>query len=220
MDFEHDSSLSRRERKKRETRKRILDAALALTANRPYGEVRIEDICSAADVANATFFLHFANKQALVRAFGAQITSRLQASALDPALTSADQLEKLLESYIEQWRDHRNLMHEVVLEFVSKSEGVTSFNEVAPGLLDLVGQTIRRGQARGEFLGSIEPKIVALALVAAWNAIAISSSVSADRALSAKALWQTLDLFLAGLKPAQAHTILRLQTKDTTQKTG
>ena len=47
-------TISRRERKKRETRRRILEAALELMAKRSYAEVKIEEISAAADVANAT----------------------------------------------------------------------------------------------------------------------------------------------------------------------
>ena len=211
MEFDHDPLLSRRERKKRETRKRILDAAAELASKRPYAEVRIEDICAAADVANATFFLHFPNKPALVSAFGAEITARLRNHALDPALTASEQLQKLLASYIDEWRSHRNLMHQIVLEFVSKSSTVTSFNEVAPRLLDLVGQTIRRGQLRGEFSGRFEPETVALTLVAAWNTIAISLSKSDNDPHSTRALWQTLDLFLYGLKAIEPAPDQQLQ---------
>ena len=200
MEQEPEHTLSRRERKKRETRKRILDAAASLISQRPYDEVRIEDICTAADVANATFFLHFPNKPALVRAFGEEITERLNGGILGPDLTASAQLEKLLASYIEEWRSHRNLMQQIVLEFVSKRDPAPSFNEVAPGLLDLVARTIRKGQQRDEFLGRIEPEIAALALVAAWNATAISSARSGDMAGTSRALWQTLELFLAGLK--------------------
>lgn len=200
MEQDQEHTLSRRERKKRETRKRILDAAVSLISERSYDEVRIEDICTAADVANATFFLHFPNKPALVRAFGEEITERLNAGMADPSLSASAQLEKLLTSYIDQWRSHRNLMQQIVLEFVTRRDPAPSFNEVAPGLLDLVARTIRKGQQSGEFLGRIEPEIAALSLVAAWNAIAISASRSPDLQQASSALWQTLELFLAGLK--------------------
>ncbi|MFN9780890.1 MAG: TetR/AcrR family transcriptional regulator [Alphaproteobacteria bacterium] len=200
MELDPEHTLSRRERKKRETRKRILDAAVSLISQKAYDDVRIEDICAAADVANATFFLHFPNKPALVRAFGEEITERLNAGMADPGLSASAQLEKLLTSYIDQWRSHRNLMQQIVLEFVTRRDPAPSFNEVAPGLLDLVARTIRKGQQSGDFLGRIEPEIAALSLVAAWNAIAISASRSPDLQQASSALWQTLELFLAGLK--------------------
>jgi AcrR family transcriptional regulator len=200
MELDPENTLSRRERKKRETRKRILDAAVSLISQKSFDDVRIEDICTAADVANATFFLHFPNKPALVRACGEEITERLSADMMEPGLSAAAQLERLLSSYIDQWQSHRNLMQQIVLEFVTRRDPAPSFNEVAPGLLDLVARTIRKGQQTGEFLGRIEPEIAALSLVAAWNAIAISASRSPDLRSASSALWQTLELFLAGLK--------------------
>ena len=77
-------TISRRERKKRETRRRILEAALDLMTDRSYADVKIEEISAAADVANATFFLHFPTKASLITAFNDEVAarsrSRLQAS--------------------------------------------------------------------------------------------------------------------------------------------
>ena len=110
-----DQMLSRRERKKRETRKRILDAAMHLMSDRPYDEVRIEDICSAADVANATFFLHFENKSALVLAFNEEVASKISDELMGDAQSASDQLRKLLEVYLREWGTHRHLMRQIVL---------------------------------------------------------------------------------------------------------
>ena len=211
MTTDPEQMLSRRERKKRETRKRILDAAVALMSERAFDEVRIEDICTAADVANATFFLHFSNKQALVRAFGDDITERLKAVALDPDLNARERLQRLLARYLREWQEHRNLMHQIIVQFVSTAAASTSFNEVAPGLVDIVGQTIRRGQEQGEFLGSIKPEIASLALVASWNAIALSTPRAPDATDTEKALRQTLDLFLVALAVSAPSLDTRLQ---------
>ena len=70
-------TISRRERKKRETRRRILEAAIGLMAKRPYAEVKIEEISAAADVANATFFLHFPTKASLITAFNEEVAAKI-----------------------------------------------------------------------------------------------------------------------------------------------
>ena len=90
-------------------------------------------------------------------------------------------------------------MRQIVLEFVSQSNASASFNEVSPGLLELVGKTIQTGQKNGEFLSTIAPETAAIALVSAWNAMAISWARSGDTKSAADAHWQTLELFLAGL---------------------
>ena len=68
---------SRRERKKTETRARILNAAIALMAERGYDAVKIEDIAARADIANATFFLHFPTKASLLTAFNEQVARKI-----------------------------------------------------------------------------------------------------------------------------------------------
>src|SRR5246500_1830274 len=62
--------VSRRERKKGRTRADIYNAAMNLFVRRGFDSVTIEDICDAADVARATFFLHFPAKEALLIEYG------------------------------------------------------------------------------------------------------------------------------------------------------
>lgn len=192
-------TISRRERKKRDTRRRILDAAMQLMAETPYDQVRIEDICSAADVANATFFLHFPNKSALVLAFNDDVAAKIAEQLADGGVGAAERLKSLLTIYLAEWGAHRHLMRQIVLEFIGQPAFAAAFNEVSPGLLGLVGTIIRDGQSSGEFSSRIAPETAGLGLVAAWNAIAISWAKTGDTKQAAEAHWQTLDVFLQGL---------------------
>ncbi len=198
--------ISRRERKKRDTRRRILDAAMNLMANTPYDQVRIEDICAAADVANATFFLHFTNKSALVLAFNEDVALKISEQLVGAGSTSTERLKKLLTVYLAEWGAHRHLMRQIVLEFIGQPNVGAVFNEVSPGLLELVGKILRAGQHSGEFSKRISPETGALALVAAWNAIAISWAKTGDTRHAADAHWQTLDVFLHGLSMSDRLT--------------
>ncbi len=192
-------TISRRERKKRDTRRRILDAAMQLMSDKPYDDVRIEDICLAADVANATFFLHFPNKSALVLAFNDDVAAKIgeQLAGIDSA--AAQRLQKLLEIYLAEWGAHRHLMRQIVLEFIAQPASGAAFNEVSPGLLGLVATIIADGQKQREFTTLIAAETAGLALVAAWNAIAISWAKTGDTKQATEAHWQTLQIFLHGL---------------------
>ena len=192
-------TMSRRERKKRDTRRRILDAAMQLMSDKPYDDVRIEDICLAADVANATFFLHFPNKSALVLAFNDDVAAKIAEQLAGVDATAAERLKKLLEIYLAEWGAHRHLMRQIVLEFISQPASGAAFNEVSPGLLGLVGTIIANGQKASEFTPRIAPETAGLALVAAWNAIAISWAKTGDTKQATDAHRQTLEIFLQGL---------------------
>ena len=63
-----DDNLSRRERKKRKTRQRLMDAALRLFREHGYNAATVEKIAEAADVAKSTFFNYFETKDAILPA--------------------------------------------------------------------------------------------------------------------------------------------------------
>jgi AcrR family transcriptional regulator len=57
--------VSRRERKKEETKERILEAAFGLFRKHGVEATTIEEICEKADVAKGTFFNYFPHKEAV-----------------------------------------------------------------------------------------------------------------------------------------------------------
>ena len=63
-----DENLSRRERKKLETRQRLMGAALDLFRDNGYEQTTVEQITDAADVAKGTFFNYFDTKESILPA--------------------------------------------------------------------------------------------------------------------------------------------------------
>jgi len=61
-----DRNISRRERKKQETRQRLMEAALRLFREHGYNAATVEKIAEAADVAKSTFFNYFETKEAIL----------------------------------------------------------------------------------------------------------------------------------------------------------
>jgi AcrR family transcriptional regulator len=61
-------NVTRTERRKQEVREKILAAAFDLFLAQGVNATKIEEICERADVANRTFFNHFATRQDMMRA--------------------------------------------------------------------------------------------------------------------------------------------------------
>ena len=78
-----DENLSRRERKKRETRRRLVKAGLRLFREKGYDATTVEQIAEAADVAKGTFFNYFETKEAILPVL-AEWRLRQLADALSP----------------------------------------------------------------------------------------------------------------------------------------
>lgn len=63
------ASHGRRERKRVETERRILDSAMALFAKQGFHDTTIEQITEAADIGKGTFFNYFSGKEQLLVVF-------------------------------------------------------------------------------------------------------------------------------------------------------
>ena len=71
----------RRERRKADTRRRLLAAARVLFVEKGYDATRPQDIAQAADVAAGTFYVHFAHKRDAFLAFTEEVPDALAARA-------------------------------------------------------------------------------------------------------------------------------------------
>ena len=69
---------SRRERKKRETRGRIVEAATRLFSERGFAAPTVDDIAEAADVAKGTIYNYFDSKEAILFDFLVEVERRIQ----------------------------------------------------------------------------------------------------------------------------------------------
>ncbi len=81
--------LSLRERKKQETRQRLLEAALPLLCGQGFEATSVEEITEAAGVAKGTFFNYFDTKEAILPAL-AEARLKLLEDSLQPGQNAPD----------------------------------------------------------------------------------------------------------------------------------
>ncbi|MEL7489992.1 MAG: TetR/AcrR family transcriptional regulator [Pseudomonadota bacterium] len=192
-------ALSRRERKKSETRARILSAAFELMTERGYDNVKIGEIAERADVANATFFLHFPTKAALVSAFNEQVAEKIVERLGEFDLGAVEQLELLRAILLDEWSRHADLLRQIVIDAAAQDQ--KAFSDTSASLIALVEDIVRKGQAAGDFSKAFDADIVAQSLLASWRAATLNWAIHGDAERARAANRQTLDLILQGVSP-------------------
>ncbi len=87
--------MPRRERKKQQTRTRLMDAALALFRQHGYEATTIEQITERADVAKGTFFNYFETKESILPALAEHQLEQLGQSLLPEKGAPASAVERI-----------------------------------------------------------------------------------------------------------------------------
>jgi len=143
----------RRERRKQEVRKRIVEAGLALFDAHGFAATKVSDICRRADVVNKTFFNHFPTKQHLLREVAEQ--------SLETLLTDIAQARKRLGSTRERlaWFFRRiaenvdaagPMRRELVTEMIHVSHGENAGSEQARQIHEAFATMIEEGRQSGD----------------------------------------------------------------------
>ncbi len=108
MDVNKDVVGNRRERRKEETRQRLIEAALSLMQEKPFEQISVEEITERADVAKGTFFNYFPTKEHLLMAYMQEM--------VEEVYEFLDQLHP--ESAESQWEVLRQVMR-----FIAERDG-------------------------------------------------------------------------------------------------
>ena len=147
--------LTRRERKKEETKERIFKAALALFKQRGVEATTIEEICEKADVGKGTFFNYFPRKEAvfsyLVEEWFAQAEERTGA-ILGRRGRVRDELIAMFAEFAGFYEDEPGLARYVVQEWMrNQYSGTDEMCARWDALgLEVIRTLQRNGEARAD----------------------------------------------------------------------
>ncbi|WP_147943865.1 TetR/AcrR family transcriptional regulator [Microbispora sp. CSR-4] len=134
-----------------ERRADLLDAALAVFAERGVDEATVSDITTRADVAKGTFYLYFPSKDHLVAALWERYVNGfldLAGKALaDPTGDAAGALTALLERLIDHAVAHADL-HRIVYGSAD-ARALALCREIDQRVVEVIAEAIRRGVDAG-----------------------------------------------------------------------
>ena len=144
---------SRRERKKLALRARLLEAATEMFGERGFASTKVSDICERADVAQKTFFNHFATKQDVLREVARAALDRLlvavEAVRKEERTTSA-RLARFFAHVAEETARGGAMQRELVTELVHTVHAMAEKGEHARRLHAAFDEIVREGLAAGE----------------------------------------------------------------------
>jgi len=159
---------SRRERRKAQTRRQLLDAARALFVKCGYDATRPQDIAREADVAAGTFYLHFADKRAAFLAFTDEAAEQLMERVRARASATGDFAQGLLhslEAIIEYSEVHPGVLAAAFADASVIAAGVPDGASLRDRLAQSLAQALREGMLRGELRRDYDPAVIAHGIV-------------------------------------------------------
>ena len=150
--------LSRRERKKDETRRRIFREAIRLFRERGFESTTVDEITERADVARGTFFNYFPKKESVLAFLSEQRLTEAEADA--GAILAADRpaRARLMEIYANAasaYEEEKDLSQYVLPELLRRA--FTPVKEIGPRWDQIVVEVFEQGQLSGELRGDIDP---------------------------------------------------------------
>jgi TetR/AcrR family fatty acid metabolism transcriptional regulator len=144
---------------------RILDAAVAVFAEKGFHVARVADIASRAGVADGTVYLYFKNKEeilmtAINTAFDAFVNQARTELAKIPS--PAEKLRRLAFMHLSALGSNRNLAVVFQMELRQSARFLAPFShDHMVEYLGLVREAIRQGQEQGQFRADLNEKIAA-----------------------------------------------------------
>jgi len=148
-------NLSRRERKKRETRQRLMEAALRLFREHGYDNTTIKRITEAADVAKSTFFNYFATKDAILPAMIEWRLKELKDALLPERGAPVSPVARIKQALCLVAEDP--LSDPILARRLFAAKGCHPDLRPVHALARLFSEQVRQAQAAGEIRADLDP---------------------------------------------------------------
>lgn len=212
---------SRRDDQTRETKRRLVSAAIELVGEVGWRRTTVEQIAERAGVAKGTFFVHFKTKEAIVLTL-VQLQVGAAMAARDAVIArEGSVLERLAASTMTlgiQAASNIELSRAVLIASLESRDVGGAADAVFGRLIVLMNNDAREGIASGALLGPDAETVVGL-LMASYLGAALHCTSNPHAKPLAEVLQPLVDATLAALTPKlTARPKAAARTKKTTPK--
>lgn len=169
--------VSTRRQGREDKRRRIIDAAVEVFAEKGFFGARVSEIAEVAGVADGTIYLYFKSKDdLLISLFEEKMAEILD--RLSQMLTGLDDPEEKLRRYIvghlQLAADQPELMQVLTVELRQSARFIKEYSPKAfARYLAVIGSILEEGQKKGIFRRDLEPGVFRRALFGAIDEIAL-----------------------------------------------
>jgi AcrR family transcriptional regulator len=195
--------LTRRERKKEETKERIAEVALELFRRNGVAATTVEEICEKADVAKGTFFNYFPRKEAVFGFLSESWVTEAEEKLAAVLAKGAPAFKKVRDVYVDFaafYETDRELSKHMVLEWGRCMHDPA--DAVCRRWDELGEQVVRQLQAKGELRPDADPARVSRILEDVYHGTIVMWLDSPEPPFPLQdELRKRLNLVVAGLAP-------------------
>jgi AcrR family transcriptional regulator len=154
-------------------RRRIIDAAVRVFAEKGFHTSRVSEVSAEAGVAHGLLYHYFASKEELLETIFRE-TWRALLDALREVEESSDpareQLRKIAAIVLRTWTREPDLVRVLVREVTRSPQVQREVAEIAQAFA-AIERIVAAGQARGELRPELEPRLAAFVLYGALEEI-------------------------------------------------
>lgn len=172
-----EGNMSRRERKKLQSRNKILEAAVSLFHQKGYQATAIADIMNEADLGIGTFYNYFASKEDvllyLLDKMALDISDK-QVKMREQNLSYREMLFSMMMSVTRLIQENRFVLPLCLSVGGDSSRAGNGGHRNPPIFMKMFLQLIIEGQERGEFRNDVSSMVVAEMLHSIFQSAAIS----------------------------------------------
>jgi TetR/AcrR family transcriptional regulator, fatty acid metabolism regulator protein len=200
---------SARQAGREDKRRRIIEAAVQVFADKGFFGARVSEIAKVAGVADGTIYLYFKNKDdILIRLFQekmAEILARL-ASIAEGADEAEAKLKYYVAEHLELAAEQPRLMQVLTVELRQSARFMKDYAHHQPfgRYLAVIANIIEQGQANGAFREDVQPALTSRALFGALDEIALSWVLGGSTTMAAEeragVAEELSEFFLRGLR--------------------
>ena len=151
-----EETLSRRERKKIETRQHLMEVALQLFRDQGYGATTVKQITQAVGVAKGTFFNYFETKETILPALAEWRFQKLQEALTVEAGAPASPVARIKMALCLVTKEPVTdpaLMQRLFAAMMKQREE----KRIGPAFIQLLTEQVRQAQEIGEIRADLDP---------------------------------------------------------------